>query len=58
MVYVTKMVKKGDRSAVVYIDFNQKRKKMSVSNWVGSLNTKPLQNLKEPRFVLIGGELP
>lgn len=58
LVYVTKMVKEGNRSAVVYVDFNKTRKKLGVSNWVGSLNTKPMQNLKEPRFILIDGELP
>lgn len=58
LVYVTKMTKNSDRSAVVYVDFNQKRKKLGVSNWVSSLNTKPLTNLGESRFILIDGYLP
>jgi SPP1 gp7 family putative phage head morphogenesis protein len=57
LVYVTKAQNNG-RFATAYVNINQIKKKMGVSNWVGSLNTKPLSNLGESRFILLDGELP
>ncbi|WP_225972605.1 phage head morphogenesis protein [Ephemeroptericola cinctiostellae] len=56
LVYVTKAHKDG-RYATAYVNINQSKKKMLVSNWVKSLNTKPLQTLNEPRFIILDGSL-
>jgi hypothetical protein len=57
LVYVTKLRKDG-RHAVAYVNINQSKRKMGTSNWVKSLNTKPLSNLGESRFILLDGSLP
>ena len=57
LVYITKMQKNG-RFATAYVNVNQSKKRMEVSNWVKSLNTKPLSNLGESRFILLDGSLP
>ena len=57
LVYVTKAEKQG-RYAVAYVNINQSKKKMPASNWVKSLNTKPVSVLKESRFILLDGRMP
>ena len=57
LVYVTK-IQKNDRLASAYVNINQSKKKMATSNWVKSLNMKPLHVLNESRFIILDGSLP
>lgn len=57
LVYVTKKQSNG-RYATAYVNINQRKKNMDTTNWVKSLNNKPLATLKESRFILIDGSLP